>query len=104
MRALVATLLLASCSSPEATTASEDARPDPWDTPAVIFAPPKPVPVKFTHSTAAEPIALPTPRGLVSAIPGEAIRAIAVTADGRAAVTSDATQAARLWPTLDGKR
>jgi WD40 repeat protein len=104
MRALVATVLLASCSSPEATTTSEDVRPDPWDTPAVIFAPPKAVPVKFTHSNVVEPIALPTPRGLVSAIPGEPIRAIAVTEDGRAAVTSDQTQSARLWPTLDGKR
>ena len=35
---------------------------------------------------------------------GGAIRTIAITADGRAAVTADATGGLRLWPALDGTR
>ena len=48
---------------------------------------------------AAEPPAKPA---ILRGAPGSAIDIVAVTADGRAAVTQDAEGNTRLWPTLDG--
>jgi len=71
-------VLLAACSSGSSTPQTK----------------PPPVPVK------------PAPRVLepITGAHGGAINAIALTADGRAAVTGDATGGLRLWPTLDGTR
>src|SRR5688572_19947114 len=50
------------------------------------------------------PIAAKKPLGPITGAHGGPINAIAVTSDGRAAVTADITGGMRLWPTLDGTR
>lgn len=70
-------VLLAACGSNG--TPQEQARPDE----------PRPVPRVIEPTTGAH---------------GGAINALAVTADGRAAITGDTTGGLRLWPTLDGTR
>lgn len=49
-----------------------------------------------------EPIARRSGSGLVSAMHGSALAALALTEDGRLAVSSDVSGSVRLWPALDG--
>ncbi|HUS31829.1 MAG TPA: hypothetical protein VMZ53_25185 [Kofleriaceae bacterium] len=72
---------------------------DPWAYPQVV--PPKP-PEPWALSTSAASIAEPAKR-LVTSIHGASdIAVLAVTEDGRAAVTAD-IRSVRFWPRLDGK-
>lgn len=56
------------------------------------------------HKSAPAPVVTPEARTPITGAHGGTITTIAVTADGRAAVTADATGGTRLWPTLDGTR
>ena len=111
MRPLFCTLLIA-CQTPVVIEPPDEpvSRPDPWDvTPkgATSPAPPKRAEVPATIAmppATTDPIVDPTPHRLVSAMPGSTITMLAITDDGRAAVTADFSRSARIWPTLDGKR
>ena len=112
MRPLLCTLLIA-CQTPvvlEPPAAEPVAQPDPWDVtpaqpapPAGPAAPAAPATIAMPPPTN-EPLVEPTSHGLVNAMPASAIAMVAITDDGRAAVTADFSHSARIWPTLDGKR
>jgi hypothetical protein len=116
MRPLVCTLLIAACQTPVVTeppaieSAPPVSRPDPWDvTPRDRPPAQPPVPVEVPARIAMppganEPIAEPTPSRLIAAMPSAPIAMLALTDDGRAAVTADFSRSGRVWPTLDGKR
>jgi hypothetical protein len=51
-----------------------------------------------------EPVVEPTSQRVINAMHSSTIEGLAITDDGRAAVTTDARRSVRLWPSLDGKR
>ena len=78
-------------------------------TPARPVKPPRPVPVDAAVAIDAAAIGAPVvhtspERPMIEAPHGGAITILAVTSDGKAAITCDDLGGIRLWPTLDGTR
>ena len=70
---------------------------------AAPVAPPHPAVARVPATVAPHPAPQPL-RASITSSPAGTIEAIAVTADGRAAVATDTTGGMRLWPALDGSK